>query len=227
MQRDPIRVFVGTCPEMAEAEVVLEHSIRSRTQAEVAITWMRAGEGLFAGWRGYKGRAGTHDGWYTPFTCFRMAVPELAEFRGTAIYLDADMVVLRDLSDLLDVVRCKVWETVGGRTDVSVIDCAAIGRQPKWPTIADLRASTRSLSDYTGELRARALLGTSLPAEWDCYDGSGLNGLTGVLHFNNMHTQPWRPFPDVFRYPPHPSPAALAVWTRERAAAFATRKVTT
>ena len=39
-------------------------------------------------------------GWGTPFTCYRYAVPELCNFKGRAIYTDVDMINFRDIYHL-------------------------------------------------------------------------------------------------------------------------------
>jgi len=43
-----------------------------------------------------------------------------------------------------------------------------------------------------------------MPAVWNARDDEYAEGRSKLLHFTTLHTQPWRPFPDVLRYRPHP-----------------------
>lgn len=127
MSGEVARIYVGTDERMGKAERVLEHSLRRHASIEVEIHWMRAGDPGFEGWEiGRKPGAPYSGGsWSTDFTCFRFAVPEVAGFQGRAIYLDADMLVLADVRELWDRRRRRPWTCPGGRSEVSVIDCAA------------------------------------------------------------------------------------------------------
>lgn len=101
MNQEVARVFVGTDQRMGPAERALERSIRAHSGIPAELNWMRAGQGQFGGWhmRRRAERPYSGSGWPTEFTPFRFAVPELAGFKGRAIYLDADM-VLGDIREL-------------------------------------------------------------------------------------------------------------------------------
>ena len=87
-----IKVFVGADRSQQAAVKVLEYSIRRHTKARVELipmidlpvplpkdprNWQRTG-----------------------FSYSRFCIPKLAGYSGRAIYMDADMLVFRDLSEL-------------------------------------------------------------------------------------------------------------------------------
>ena len=220
---EPIRIFVGTDERMGKAELALEASVRHHTSAEVEFTWMRLGNGLeFEGWD--IGRDPGHpysgEGWATDFTNFRWAVPDLADFEGTAIYMDADMVALGDINELVlslsDHALCA-WPGEGkhGRPDLIVFNCShRFWLQTTWPSIGDMKINGWPYHKYRDliiSLHNRCVL----PPEWDCLDGKGLSANTKLIHFTNMRTQPWRPWPDVFdydKYGPHRCQEAVDIF---------------
>ena len=183
-----IRIFVGSNEPYLEQEKVLELSIREHTDAEVEITFMRPGEnGLSA--------CGC-----TGFSQFRYCVPELAGHTGYAIYLDVDMILLADISELWVWRRAGKWICLkNGKTEVSVIDCtlrlgskAEICRQSKPQMVA----------------RARRYMVQCIPNEWNVTD-KVTEGMK-LLHFTNLRTQPWLG-------KKHPNPEAMAVLSEYQA----------
>ncbi len=103
-----VKIFVGTSEtEDTWIEKVLAYSLAENTDRELEITWMRPS--MFPDWN--------KEGWGTPFTCFRYAVPELCNFEGRAIYMDCDQMNLRDIGMLWDTALngCAfgmVWDTL-------------------------------------------------------------------------------------------------------------------
>jgi hypothetical protein len=162
--------------------------------------------------------------WGTPFSCFRFAVPELCNFEGRAIYLDADQLVLGDIGELWDMapastfgLRSIDWR----RTDVSVFDCGWAGwQQPWWPEIKDMKQKKARVFEYIQLLKFHHALDASLPKEWNDCDGqlySTAPGSVKLIHFTNVLCgQPYKPYPNV-KYPekwPHctPCPEAGELW---------------
>jgi len=92
VQRDEIvRLFVGTSENHdTTIEKIYLYSILKNTNAKVEVTWLRPS--MFPNWK--------REGWGTPFTCFRYAIPELCNFKGRALYTDCDMINFRDISHL-------------------------------------------------------------------------------------------------------------------------------
>jgi hypothetical protein len=86
--QEPVRVFVGYDQRQPIAYHVLAHSIMRRSSVPVAITPLILSQ-LPMTRRGL-----------TEFTFSRFLVPYLAGHRGTAIFLDSDMLVLGDIVEL-------------------------------------------------------------------------------------------------------------------------------
>jgi hypothetical protein len=195
-----IDVYVGTEPKQASAERALERSIRANTEADVDIHWMRAGEGEFAGWH-----RGATD-WGTGFSCFRFAAAAHHAAGGDIIYLDADMLVLGDIAELLAHGSGGGYRSVVGRSDVAVIDAARVAKA--LPTIDQMRAGSFTWTDYRRVLAKSRLWLSNLPSEWECLDGWGYRpGYTKLLHFTHQPTQPW-----LASSVPHPNPEVVDLW---------------
>lgn len=210
-----VSIYVGTDRWQRDsgAEAVLEYSIRKHCTEPVEIHWMRSGDpGFEVGIVGSESVWGCgHDGsaawpkrgWGTPFSCFRMAVPELANFEGIHIYLDADMVLLADISELLRLPRSRPWLSNNRSwTDVSVIDASAFKNLPWWPSIKQMRASNQMMHYYRFLLHQHGFFDESLPWEWNMRDQLLPNGK--LLHYTSVPTQPYKPYPSVVYYE-HPN----------------------
>lgn len=220
MPEAPLRIFVGTDQRMGRAERVLEHSIRKHSTIPVEITWMRAGDPGFAEeWdRGRApGRPYSGVGWATDFTCFRFAVPELAGFHGRAVYLDVDMIVLADVRELAEIDIDAVAAVPGRPWDVIVWDCERAARVMPSIRLMQKGATYRDL-DY--RLHSQEIVRHDLDPRWDCRDYVPEDAK--LVHFTNMRTQPWHPWPEAFTYPPkHPDRRCQQLWDTWEAAATA------
>ncbi len=215
--KSAVKIFVGTDPRMKKAEIALEYSIRVRTQEEVHIVWMDYSRGgLWVDWNIGRehGKPYSSEGWATDFSCFRFAVPEANHFEGPAIYLDVDMILLRSIKELLDFPRAKPVLITPTGFDVILFDCSTFGELSWWPTIEQMKRSGWTISDYKQLLSDHEMVGP-LPPKWNCCDGEDYNSdFTCLLHFTDMLTQPWKPYPDVFEYLPHPRPDVVDLWQR-------------
>ena len=90
---EPIRIFIGTSEyEDKWIEKVLVYTLLENTDRKLDITFMRPS--MFEDWN--------KQGWGTPFTCFRYAIPHLCNFEGRAIYMDVDQMNFRDIGALYD-----------------------------------------------------------------------------------------------------------------------------
>lgn len=105
---EPIRIFVGTSEyEDKWIEKVLVYTLLENTDRKLDITFMRPS--MFEDWN--------KQGWGTPFTCFRYAIPHLCNFEGRAIYMDVDQMNFRDIgvlydTDLGDCAFGMCWDTL-------------------------------------------------------------------------------------------------------------------
>src|SRR5688500_17656237 len=89
---DPVRVFVGTDRSQALAVKVLEHSIKRHTDLPVEVTPMCD--------LPIRQPKDPRQGQRTGFSFSRFCIPQLAGYRGRAIYMDADMLVFKDIREL-------------------------------------------------------------------------------------------------------------------------------
>jgi hypothetical protein len=131
----------------------------------------------------------------------RFRVPSLRGYRGRALYLEADMLVLDDLGKLWDerLEDCDLACPAGGpgsapaaRPSVLLMDCSRLS----W-TIQDVvrgleegrYSLPRLLDEY--HLAPGGRIRASLPAEWHCAERHE-PGKTRLLHYADRSRQPWR-----------------------------------
>ncbi len=218
---EPIRLFVGTdiYQRAAGAERVVENSIARHTTRDVQIEWMRQGSPNWS-W------GGQSHGWCTPFSMFRWAIPEFCDFKGRAIYIDADMAIMRDLAELWDHPLPKGCPgayagRMSSKADVILWHCDNVP-QTKGDSWSRTPSTTSPIGDYDGrqsmarEHGARCLFKSKLPAYWDHRDMVVKEGedRTGILHWTKLSCQPYHPYPHAYAYdtPYIGKPEAAAVF---------------
>ena len=139
-------------------------------------------------------------GWTTGFTNYRFAIPHFAGGEGRAVYNDVDQIYLADPGDLFDL-------DLGGHgflavapddTSVMLLDC-----QKMAGTWSLERAQRASKPELLREALARPGVYGPLSGDWNARDGEYRPGLSKLLHFTTLHTQPWRPFPAQLVYQQH------------------------
>lgn len=215
-------IYVGSDERQADAELVLEYSVRKHASIPVEFVWMRGSDegtpwhGWEFNWQYNKDKNNpvlnnTH--WHTQFTVFRYAIPEVHGYKGRAIYMDSDMVMLKDIATLWEMPMKRPWKCISQkRTCVSLLDTGAFKDLAWWPKLKQLR-STRHSGFYYRELLAKNdFLDQTLPEWWNCADGIGFNDKTAVLHFTGVETQPWEPWKDRINYKPHKRPGLAKLW---------------
>lgn len=212
---DVIKVYVGTDSHMRKAELALEYSIRKTTKSPVDIIWMDTSRGgIWSGWDIGRepGRPYSTEGWATDFSCFRFAIPAANNYTGRAIYLDVDMILLKDINDLFTTPMDHPVLIPPRGFDVILYDCAAFKDKPWWPTLDEMKTSGWNIPDYSSLLMENHMIGT-MSEIWDCLDGKGYEpAKTALIHYTDMNMQPWKPYPEVFAYPPHPRPDIVDLW---------------
>ena len=187
---DPIRVFVGADRSQWLAARVLDHSIRQRTARAVEFTSMADLDLPKPVSRRNQPRTG--------FSFARFAIPALAGHAGRALYLDADMLVLRDLAELWDMAGRPVQiqgsedEAKAGRArqcSVMLLDCGALD----W-NVQTIVAGLDGQYDYDQLMGQLCILrpeqiGSDVPFHWNSLDHR--DATTGLLHYTDMLRQPW------------------------------------
>lgn len=198
-EKTPIRIFIATSPngEDAEAEMVLEYSLRKHSSQPVDITWMRQSKDprsiWHCGWRGWNTRK-----WATPFTGFRWAIPHACGFEGKAIYMDVDMVNLRDIDELVSLEFDEgkaIMARPGVRWDyefcVMLMDCEKL--KPILPSLKQLQKLNTNYRNVHLLLKEADCI-QALDKRWNSLDGDDF-AIDEIfhLHYTHMASQPWQP----------------------------------
>jgi uncharacterized protein len=189
--KPPVRIFLGTERRQFRAERVFLWSIeKHRDPARIYEIYLMRDLARF------RRRL-----WLTGFTNYRFAIPSLCNYQGRAIYNDADQVYLRDPAELFDQdFGAAGFLSISDRdTSVMLIDCERMAA----PWDAE---SVRRLSRKQLEARARqAKMWGPMDGGWNARDAEYEPGVSSLVHFTTLHTQPWRPFPEQFVYFDNPT----------------------
>ena len=188
----PIRVFVAATEKELLPAKVLEYSIRKRTPMTVEVMPL-CNAGLEIPTPKAKENLPR-----TTFSFQRFLIPSLVGYRGRAIYLDADMLVFRDFTDLWTrPMEGAEILTVGDPVDpkrrpqfsVMVLDCDRL----KWDirTIVDmLDRGELTYEKLMYDMAVATKIRTDLEPEWNSLERYE-EGKTALLHYTDMPTQPW------------------------------------
>lgn len=191
-----VRVFVGCAPDAldAESQMVVEHSLRSRSSLPVDITWMRLTRDPLSPWYADgKKRGWPVQAWTTPFTLFRWAIPEVCGFQGKAIYCDSDVLFRADVAELWNtpIEPGKVFVAKGsGRSCVSLWDCAEA--KLHLPTVKRIKRDWVDRCRAAKEWRESIWQKFAKDQNWNCIDGDGvpLDDTIKCIHYSDIATQP-------------------------------------
>lgn len=198
----PVRIYVGTDRSQLFAVNVLEYSIRRHTDLTIEVTPLLDVELPVPKDPRQRQRTG--------FSFARFAIPHLAGHRGRALYMDADMLVFKDIRSLwtlpfdgskvllqseLPEERARIRKIAAPKkrikqTSVMLLDCASLD----W----DASAIVRGLDDgqYTYEELMQQLcilrdedIAYRIPFEWNSLEY--WDETTCLIHYTDMPTQPW------------------------------------
>ena len=193
-----IRVFIGTDDTQTIPTAVLRHSILTRTNAPVEFREL------------HNLNTGLEDKFYTGFSFYRWGIPLVRNFEGRAIYIDADIVVLCDITELwqlplnghshlvrprprfrLDHFRIK--RLGGAYASVMLIDCA---RAQHWDFRTWCKRAVEDKQFYRDTMWCLPGSETSkmrgdLPAIYNDLDHHDPNR-TKIIHYTDLPNQPWK-----------------------------------
>lgn len=195
------RVFVGADRSQLLAVRVLEHSIRRHTDMQVSVRSMHDLD--------LQDPADIRQGKRTGFSFTRFAIPELAGGEGRALYLDADMLVFRDIREVYGLafdgakvlIQEELPEVAGAKSrgpaprrikqcSVMLLDCGALD----WQAEAIIRGldGRYSYEDLMFHLciLEPSEIGYQIPFRWNSLE-TFEPGITGLIHYTDMNTQPW------------------------------------
>lgn len=199
---EKVRIYVGTDRSQALAVKVLEHSIKRHTSLDVTVIPMcdlpiRSPKDIRNGQR-------------TGFSFSRFCIPELAGYQGRAIYMDADMLVFKDIASLwnipFDGAKVIVQQEVkyqGVTTkkrgaprerrkqcSVMLLDCDHLD----WKIDKIIDGLDRGDYDYARLMYDFCLLRDDeikygIPFEWNSLEY--YDERTCLIHYTDVSTQPW------------------------------------
>lgn len=142
-----IRIFIGLDERQPIAAQVLIHSLYSRSSVPLSITPLVLSQLPIK-------RKGL-----TSFTFSRYTVPWLCEFRGRAIFMDADMLCLTDIAKLMDeadplaAISVVKNERRFEWPSLMVFNCAAcLKLQPDWIDSKETNPAALTWAKQIGEL---------------------------------------------------------------------------
>lgn len=198
MENEVVKIFVGCDPNNCDLEqmMVLDYSIRKNTQQKVDITWMQLSHDPQSPW--YTNQQNNEgwktEKWATPFSGFRWAIPELCNFQGRAIYMDADVIVLCDILELWSHPMSDEAMVIakGGKSSARL--CTSVWNCEKakqyLPTIKNIQANPESHKKLMHLLKDNPKLVQPYLDSYNNIDGEGLAiDQIKILHYSDMGTQ--------------------------------------
>ncbi len=192
----PIKIYLGTQVEQSLAVDVLTYSILRHTQQKIQITPLY--EAVQADGIDIPTPSDPQLRPRTPFTFQRFAIPALCGYQGRAIYLDSDMLVLKDIdllwqqpfagADLLSVPEPE-GSTRSPQYSVMLLNC----EQLDWDVVQlvnDLIQGKWTYQQFVLEMAPAERKAATLPPGWnelECYTP----GHSALVHYTDMPRQPW------------------------------------
>lgn len=198
-----IRIFVGTDRSQLLAVPVLEHSIKRHAQHPVEVYAMLD--------LPVRQPRDPRERQRTGFSFSRFCIPKLCGYQGKAIYMDADMVVRKDISELWDLsfdgAKVIIQEPLNdtqsnteGKSGapkkrikqcaVMVIDC----ERTKWDINTIVESIDNREFSYEELFYHLCVLEESeikfgIPFNWNSLEH--FDSTTANLHYTDVYTQPW------------------------------------
>ncbi len=199
---ETIRVYVGADRSQMLAVPVLAYSIRRHTTAKVEVIPMvdlpvpRPKD--------------PRNGQRTGFSYSRFCIPALSSYSGKAIYMDADMLVFRDIRELWNIpfggAKVVIQKEVKFG-DVTTLKAGAPRKRQKqcavmlldcgrldWTIDALVAAMDEGQFDYEQLMYELCVLeekdiNYGVPFEWNSLEHADAG--TCLLHYTDVYTQPW------------------------------------
>lgn len=192
-----IKIYVGTEDAQWLCTEVLKYSIKRRSKSEYE----------FFGLQNIDLKLKLK--MYTGFSFYRWYIPEACHYEGRAIYLDADIVVLSDLQELIDLdmqghgAMARPFDNMQAYfTSMMLLDCSKLTswKVKKWVTLinAGIANYDDTMAARPGGLNRKEF--GSLARYWNDLDY--WDDKTKILHYTHVPTQPWKipghPFAFIF-----------------------------
>jgi len=188
----PIRVYVGSQEAQMLGVKVLEYSIRKHASMSVEVFPLHQAN------IEYPTPVAVENRPRTPFSFQRFFIPQLAGYRGRAIYVDSDMQVFQDIRRLwnlpfdgADLLAAREPGDSGRKPQFSVmlLDCAAL-RWDLTDIVARLDRGELTYETLMYEMRVARNVQAAIDPVWNSLERYE-DGRTALLHYTDMTTQPW------------------------------------
>lgn len=208
---DTVRVFVGADRSQMLAVSVLEYSIKRHTTARVEVVPMLD--------LPVPQPKDPRNGQRTGFSFSRFCIPRMAGYQGKAIYMDADMLVFRDIRELWDIPfdgakvviqqEVKFQEETTAKAGapkkrkkqcaVMLLDCGRLD----WQVEEIVAGMDRGEYDYEQLMYDLCILRDEdvkfgVPFEWNSLEHWDPG--TRLIHYTDVYTQPWTDVNNRFGY---------------------------
>lgn len=188
----PVRIYVAATEEQMLSVKVLEYSILKHASMTTIVVPLHDTGIEIPCPKDERNRA------RTPFSFQRFLIPEIADYKGRAIYLDSDMQVLTDIREL--------WQQeMGDNQLLSVAQDAGSDRKPQYSVmlldcdrlhwkieniVGSLDTNEFSYEDLMEKLVVAPKQAASIGPEWNSLEKYAV-GRTKLVHYTDMNTQPW------------------------------------
>jgi hypothetical protein len=190
MTPEPVQIYIGCMPSHHLAVQVLTWSVLQHTRRPVAFHRLHECAIPFELPKRRENRPGT------AFSFQRFMVPQIAGYRGRALYLDSDQIVFADVGRALDrpmhgqpvlPTRTELpWRRQPQlRSSVMLLDCARLDWDVR-RLVTELDAGRMVYADLFSLRPYRHCL----PARWNSPDRYW-PGWTALLHYTAKSRQPW------------------------------------
>ncbi|MGH1357258.1 MAG: glycosyltransferase [Burkholderiaceae bacterium] len=188
----PIKIFVGSDHAQVAGLKVLEYSIKKHASMSVEVQLIDD--------TGLPEPSAAENRSRTGFSFARFRIPQLCNYQGRGIYLDADMLVFTDIAELwtADMAGHSVLYSEQGAAgarvpqfSVMVLDCETL----QWDVNQILSGLDANEYDYQQLMQKLCIvppdkLGPLLPETWNSLEKYEA-GKTHLIHYTDMPTQPW------------------------------------
>jgi hypothetical protein len=183
-----IPIFIGASDQKCDRiqEKILTYTLQKNSTEKLDITFLRPS--MFPGVSSM--------GWGTPFTGLRYVIPKLMNFEGKAIYMDMDMVNLRDIADFYNINLYgkpfgMVWDSkcsgTGGFCDsMMLMDCNETRHFWNWEEVYSYNLDNvgfkwkfldrlKKYEEPEHPLRNQAVI--RIDSRWNSFDGTITDGV--------------------------------------------------
>lgn len=193
-----IRIFIGSEPKTRVPAHVLVYTIKKYTKNPIEVHIMKPG-GEKGYWQKPKDlRMGTG------FSLFRWMIPQYLDYRGKAIYLDADQIVFHDILDLWtkdeqQPGNSEVWcaydndkhfpKKKGMQSSVMLIDCEKASYwKPDWMW-DQMRKNVCNYGMFMHQVWGK-FPANEIEVAWNQFN-KYIPDKTKLLHYTQERNQPW------------------------------------